>query len=111
MKIDNTYGMVFDLGSTAISWGSKKQDVTALSTTEAEYKAATAATCQGIWLKRLMKDCGMKQGVVEIWCDNRSTIEIAKNPAHHERTKHRYSFPFYSEHGGRRIDNTETLLI
>lgn len=25
---------------------------------------------------------------VEIWCDNRSAIEIAKTPTHHGRTKH-----------------------
>lgn len=37
----------------------------------------------------MMEDCGTKQdSAVEIWCDNRSAIEIAKNPAYHGRTKH-----------------------
>ncbi|XP_039133317.1 uncharacterized mitochondrial protein AtMg00810-like [Dioscorea cayenensis subsp. rotundata] len=85
----STLGMVFDLSSWAISWSSKKQEVTALSTTEAEYVAATAATCQGIWLRRMLEDCGMKgDKAIEVWCDNRSAIEIAKNPTHHGRTKH-----------------------
>lgn len=92
----STSGMVFDIGSGSISWGTKKQEVTALSTTEAEYIAVTSATCQGVWLKRMLDDCGVNlDSVVVIWCDNKSTIEIAKNPAHHGRTKYidiRYHF-------------------
>jgi len=39
-------GYVFQLGSRAISWASKKQPIVSLSTAEAEYIAATAAACQ-----------------------------------------------------------------
>ena len=41
----STSGNVFSLGSGAISWSSKKQATTALSTSKAEYVATTSATC------------------------------------------------------------------
>lgn len=85
----STTSMEFDLGSGAISWGLKKQDITALSTTKAEHTAASATPWQGLWLKRMLEDCRTNQdSAIEIWCDNRSAIEIAKNPTHHGRTKH-----------------------
>lgn len=92
----STSGSVFILGSTAITWSSKKQHVTALSTTEAEYIAVTASACQAIWLQRLISDMGQDIGdAIQIFCNNKSTISIAKNPTLHGRTKHidiRYHF-------------------
>ncbi|CAM8878497.1 unnamed protein product [Rhodiola kirilowii] len=40
----STIGYVFHMGSAAISWCSKRQSTVSLSTTEAEYRAATLAT-------------------------------------------------------------------
>lgn len=80
---------LFSLGSGAISWSSKKQEVVALSTSEAEYIAATSAACQVVWLRRLVADFNQKPvGATEIFCDNRSTIAMTKKPAFHSRTKH-----------------------
>ena len=42
---------VFFIGSGAVSWYSKSQEVIALSTTEAEYMATTHATKEAIWLR------------------------------------------------------------
>lgn len=42
-------GYVFMLAYGPIAWYSKKQHMTALSTTEAEYSAITQATQQAIW--------------------------------------------------------------
>lgn len=82
-------GQIFFLGSCAVSWSSKKQPTAALSSSEAEYMAATASACQAIWLRRLLKDLGQEQeGATEIFSDNKSTISMAKNPAFHGRTKH-----------------------
>lgn len=44
----STSGMVFNLGSGVISWQLKKQDIIALSTTEAEYVAATTTAYQAV---------------------------------------------------------------
>ena len=47
---------VFSLGSTVIAWSSKKRTTVALSSTESEYRGEVVATCEAIWLKRLLKD-------------------------------------------------------
>lgn len=58
--------------------------------------AATAAACQGIWLRNLLiQVTGMKHGLVVIYIDNKSVIDLAKNPVFHRRSKHidvRYHF-------------------
>ncbi|KAL8111934.1 hypothetical protein AgCh_019583 [Apium graveolens] len=58
--------------------------------------AATAAACQGIWLKNLL-NCitDLKTGPVVIYIDNRSAVDLANNPVFHGRSKHidiRYHF-------------------
>lgn len=81
--------MVFHIGSGAVAWSAKKQEIIALSTTEAEYIAATSAACQAVWMRRVLEDCGETQHDATIlWCDNRSAISLGKNPIHHSRTKH-----------------------
>lgn len=83
----STIGVVFNLGSAAISWMSKKQEVIALSTTEVEYIVVLAAACQYLWLRKLMDDCGIGcKKETEIWVDNNFAIAIAKSPMHHGRT-------------------------
>lgn len=85
----STSGYVFTFGSGAVSWSSKKQAVTALSTTEAEYVAAASSACQATWLRRLIADLDQEQNeATEILCDNSSAIAITKNPTMHGRTKH-----------------------
>ena len=60
-----------------------------MSNTEAEYRGAAVATCEAIWLKRLLKD--LQEEVshpTTIYCDNLSNIQLANNPVFHARTKH-----------------------
>ncbi|KAE8733627.1 hypothetical protein F3Y22_tig00001120pilonHSYRG00301 [Hibiscus syriacus] len=85
----NTSGLIFFLGSYPISWCSQKQKVVALSSCEAEYIAACAASCQGVWLGRLLADLlktEVKKVILKI--DNQSAITLSKNSVHHERSKH-----------------------
>ena len=77
------------LGCSTITKNSRKQEITTLSTTKAEYVAATSSTCQAVWLRRLLKDMGQIQiETTEIFCSNRSIISTTKNPTTHGRTKH-----------------------
>ena len=90
-------GYVFTLAGTAISWSSKRQHSVALSSTEAEYMAATHATKEAIWLHGLLVELGrISAGYsIPLLIDNQSAIALIKNPEHHERTKHiaiRYHF-------------------
>eukprot|EP00253_Pinus_taeda_P019983 PITA_19983 len=85
----STSGYVFNMGSGAISWASKKEPIVALSTAEAEYVVATAAACQAIWMRRMLRSLCQEQakGIV-IFCDNSSTIALSKNFMFHKRMKH-----------------------
>ncbi|KAL0313353.1 UNVERIFIED_CONTAM: Retrovirus-related Pol polyprotein from transposon TNT 1-94 [Sesamum radiatum] len=85
----STSGYVFMMSSGAVSWCSKKQPIVTLSTTEAEFVAATVCACQGIWMKRILKELGyFKEECITVMCDNSSTIKLSKNPVMHGRSKH-----------------------
>ncbi|KAG6519381.1 hypothetical protein ZIOFF_022874 [Zingiber officinale] len=85
----STSGYCFSFGSTIFSWVSKKQQSVAQSSAEAEYISASVATSQAIWLRKILADLGHHQieGTV-LHCDNKSAIAMAKNPVHHNRTRH-----------------------
>lgn len=85
----STMGYVFLIAGAPVSWCSKKQSVVALSSCEAEYIAACSAACQGIWLSSLLEE--LKAGFgssVNLLVDNKSAIDLAKNPVSHGRSKH-----------------------
>jgi hypothetical protein len=54
----STSGYIFTIGSGAICWNAKKQEVVAQSTAEAEYISLAAAANQAIWLNKLLADLG-----------------------------------------------------
>lgn len=85
----STSGVVFFLGGSTVTWTSQKQKVVATSSCEAEYVAATAATCQVVWLSRLLADLtGRLAEKFQLFIDNKSAIALSKNPVHHDRSKH-----------------------
>ena len=72
-----------------MSWSSKKQPTVSLSSTEVEYKALCNATCEAVWIRRILEDVGHKQMKPSVLkCDNQSSIKLAYNPIYHARTKH-----------------------
>jgi len=82
-------GYIILLGSSPISWKSKKQGTVSRSSSEAEYKAMAQAASEITWLVRLLEELGVSNlKPVQLHCDNQSALHIAKNPVFHERTKH-----------------------
>ena len=82
-KVDrrSTSGFVFLLSGAPISWSSRKQDVIALSTCEAEYVVVCNASCQGLWLLSLLVELKCDSfKKIELQIDSKSAIDLAKIP-------------------------------
>ena len=71
----STSGYCFLLAGGVISWGSKKQQSVALSSTKSEYMALAKATAEAVWLQKLLCELGFQQLTpTTIYCDNQSAI-------------------------------------
>uniref|UniRef100_A0A803MYU8 Reverse transcriptase Ty1/copia-type domain-containing protein n=1 Tax=Chenopodium quinoa TaxID=63459 RepID=A0A803MYU8_CHEQI len=82
-------GYILLLGKSPITWKSKKQGVVSKGSSEVEYRAMSSASSEVAWSVRLLEELGVQNlKPVTLHCDNQSAIHIAKNPVHHERTKH-----------------------
>ena len=105
----STSGYLFSFGSGPFSWTTKKQEVVAQSTAEAEYISAAAAANQALWLRKLLVDIKEEQAeATTIFCDSKSAIAIAENPVQHGRTKH-ISVKFHAIREAER--NNEVKLV
>jgi hypothetical protein len=86
----------FSLGSPMITWFSMKQTYVALNSIEAEYMAAIMASCEAIWLRKLLTSLfGQELEPTVIYYDNQNCIKLFENPVFHDRSKHieiRYHF-------------------
>jgi len=82
-------GVCVFLGTSLITWKSKKQEVASGSSTEAEYRSMAVATKELLWLAQMLKDLHVEMEFqVKLFCDNKSAMHIANNSVFHERTKH-----------------------
>ena len=87
--IKSTSGMCFSLGSSMISWSSRKKKSVTLSTVEAEYMAACETCTEAVWLRKLISDLfDQTPESTIIYCDNQSCIRLSEHPVFHERSKH-----------------------
>ena len=99
----STTGYVNLMGGAAVSWQSRLQPTVAVSTAEAEYMAAGAATKEALWLRKLRHDLGVRAGPLQVLAaqradgsegaysmfgDNQSCLAMVKNPVLHARTKY-----------------------
>jgi hypothetical protein len=96
----STSGYAFMLAGGCISWCSKKQATVALSSTEAEYIAATQAAKEAIWLRTFLKELHIVQkSATLIFSDSQGSNALIKNPVYHARTKHiDIQYHFVREH-------------
>ncbi|XP_074351764.1 secreted RxLR effector protein 161-like [Apium graveolens] len=92
----STGGVVFYLNESIITWVSQKQRCVALSSCEAEFMAANATACQETWLRNVLSQVlRVKMSLVVLYVDNKSAIDLSKNPVFYGRSKHidiRYHF-------------------
>ncbi|KAL8131529.1 hypothetical protein AgCh_007455 [Apium graveolens] len=89
IDIRSTSGYCSSVWGNLTTWRSKKQSVVARSSAEAELRALALGICEGIWLRRLLNELKVTiKGPISMKSDSQSAIAIAKNPVHHDRTKH-----------------------
>nr|GEX19216.1 retrovirus-related Pol polyprotein from transposon TNT 1-94 [Tanacetum cinerariifolium] len=85
----STIAYILYLGSNVISWLSARQKSVLRSSTEAEYKAATNAAAETIWIQQLLKELGVTiQSPSVLHCDNMGATYLCVNPVFHSRMKH-----------------------
>ena len=85
----STTGYCTFLGGNLVTWRSKKQNVVARSSAEAEFRAMAQDIYELLWLKIILEDLRIKSdNPMRLYCDNKSAISIAHNPVQHDRTKH-----------------------
>ncbi|GJT60452.1 hypothetical protein Tco_1003985 [Tanacetum coccineum] len=95
----STLGGLQFLGEKLVSWSSKKQDCTAMSTTKAEYVSLFVCCAQVIWMQTQLLDYGYKYNIIPMYYDSKSVIAISCNPVQHSRTKHiDIHYHFIKEH-------------
>ena len=85
----STSGFCVFLGNSLISWSSKRQTTVSRSSTEAEYRAIANAVAECSWLRHLLAEllCKVPSAMIA-FCDNISSVYMARNLVHHRRTKH-----------------------
>lgn len=83
-------GYVFVLQGAAISWSSKKQRTTALSSCEAEYMSLAAAVQEAMWLRKMINgiDPSYIKGPTMIYMDNQAAIRVAETQDFKDRLRH-----------------------
>ena len=82
-------GYFFTIVGDVVSWSSKKQPTIVLSTTEAEYIAATHTAKEAFWIHMFLTE--IAQLLIKplmIHLDNLSAISITKNDEYHPWTKY-----------------------
>ena len=85
----STSGGFYSLGSAVISWFRRKQSSVSLSMAEVEYIETCFASCEAIWLWKLMTGLfNLELDTTMILCDNESCIKMTENPVFHDKSKH-----------------------
>nr|GEU68557.1 retrovirus-related Pol polyprotein from transposon TNT 1-94 [Tanacetum cinerariifolium] len=92
----STYGGIQFLGGDKlVSWPSKKQDCTSMSSAKAEYVSLSACCAQVLWMRTQLTYYSFHFDKIPMYCDSKAAIAISCNPVQHSRTKHidvRYHF-------------------
>ncbi|KEP45491.1 putative Gag-Pol polyprotein/retrotransposon, partial [Rhizoctonia solani 123E] len=95
----STTGWTFQIAGGSVAWSSRKQPTISLSSTEAEYVAASSATRELSWIRQFLSEIGfLSNNPTILFTDNQSSMALAKNPINHQNTKHiRVKYHFIRE--------------
>jgi hypothetical protein len=85
----STTRYIFKMAGGAVTWYSKKQTVTALSSIEAKYIALSETAREVHWLRTLFQELGFAQALpTKIQGNNEGSIALVKNHQFHKWAKH-----------------------
>ena len=86
----STTGFIFYLNGAPVAWTSRIQKLVTLSSTEAEYVAASEACCEGIWLSKMCQFLGLESHPLDLREDNTGVIARCVSPTYvfQRRSKH-----------------------
>jgi hypothetical protein len=91
-NLDNghsTTGTLLMVAGGAVSWASQLQSIVALSTTKAEFVAASETGHELCWLCNFFADIGIPQSKPScLNMDNQLAISVSKHPEHMGHLKH-----------------------
>ncbi|GKD33640.1 hypothetical protein Tco_1249149 [Tanacetum coccineum] len=105
-------GIKFLGGDNLVSWSSKKQDCTSMSSAEAVYVSLSACCAQVLWLRTQLIDYGFHFDKIPMYCDSKTSIAISCNPVQHSHTMHidaKYHFINKQVEKGLSISSDEQL--
>ena len=84
-----TTGIIIKNGNTPIAWTARKQDVTVLSSTEAEYIALGTGCQDALWIRKVLQFLWPNDPPTPIvYNDNQGAATLSEYPDFHRRTKH-----------------------
>ena len=85
----STSGCYFSMVSGLNYWFSRKKSCVALSIAEAECVVTCLASCEVVWLKKLLYNLfDLQLDATCIYCDNQSCVNFSENPVLHDKSKH-----------------------
>lgn len=105
----STSGYVLKINGGSVVWASKRQSTVALSTTEAEYIAASAAVQEIIWCRSLLMELNYPcKDPTILFEDNKGCISVSENTKNHGRSKH-YDIKYHFVR--EKVANKEVKLV
>jgi hypothetical protein len=77
------------LGSSLVSWKTKKQTIVSRSSAETELRDLASVTAEVTWFRWLLADFGISLTTsMPVHCNSTGSISIAHDPMKHQLTKH-----------------------
>ena len=84
-------GWIYFVCSCPVSWASRKQKASSLSSTEAELRAAIDAGKEGVWLRNVFSELGLHRALknpITLFEDNVGAKCLAKTSVIGKRTRY-----------------------